>query len=175
MVATSSADAQSAAAPHTRDTQPKSGRTRWRIPGKTNGGVSLISRTVHRSSPTPGSVDRGCHEILSPLEVSGGSQRSCTSENGTPNACHARADGFRAQAEVLLARAEQLLAPRKLATVHELRDEIGSLQQRLVGTGAGGKIVTRTDTFLKVHGWLLPLQSLYGQEEMMPKRKPEVP
>jgi hypothetical protein len=130
--------------------------------GKTNGEGSQISRTVHPSSATPGWGDRGCSKILGPLKISAGSRRSCTSESKKPNTSIARAARFRARAEVLLTRTEQLLAPRKLATVHELRDQIGSLHQSLIGTGAGGKIFTRTDAFLKVHGWPLPCKAYAG-------------
>jgi hypothetical protein len=77
---------------------------------------------------------------------------------------HVRATRFRGRAEVVLTRAEQPLAPHKLATLHELRNQIGSLHQGLVRTSARGKIPTRIDTFLKVHG-CPPAKSLRGKRD----------
>lgn len=116
-------------------------------------------RNIHLPSPTPGSVDRGCHKILSRLKVSDGFQRPRLEEM-EHNVYTVPTGRCRCRAEVVIARTEQALAPHKLATVHQLRDQIGPLHQRLVGTSAGGKMPTRIDTFLKIHGWSPPGQPI---------------
>ena len=66
----------------------------------------------------------------------------------------------------LITRTKQPLAPQKLTTVHKLRDQIGSLHQELVGTSAGGEMPAGSYTFLKIHGWPLPMQSLHRPPEL---------